>query len=139
LKLIDFGQSGRLLPFEKVRRVAGTVFYMSPEQVEQDFSAAGDIWSLGVVTFLLLYGHMPFYGPNKSAICDAIRLGFQPVTKPGKGPWFNSEIIVSDAAKDFLAQTLCYKSLNRITAYGGLCHPWLVDLGINLHQICSRL
>jgi len=135
LKLIDFGQSGRLRPFEKVRRVAGTILYMSPQQVDRNFNRACDIWSLGVVTFLLLYGYMPFYGPSEAAICDEIKRGFNPVTKPGMGPWFNSEIPISDVAKDFLAQTLRYEPLDRITAYGALCHPWLVDLG--MFVICN--
>ncbi len=100
---------------------------MSPQEVDRNFNVACDVWSLGVIVFIMLYGYPPFDGDKPSAIYQTIRRGFEPVIKDGEGPWFNAAIPISDAAKDFLTQTLAYNPLDRATSYGALVHPWLRD------------
>jgi hypothetical protein len=64
------------------------------------FIPGTDIWSVGVVLFVLLYGYPPFnsnvpgwsQAQNDAAIYQKIKGGFQNETKAGQGPWFNAGV-----------------------------------------------
>ncbi len=129
LKLIDFGQSVCVRPFETIHRVAGTVYYMSPQQAERNFDSACDVWSCGVILYMMLYGGPPFDGDSDEDIYRAIQKGFKPETRPGSGAWFPSSVLVSSTAKDLLARLLRSNVEERITAYDATIHPWLRELG----------
>ena len=66
--MIDFGLSKAYLEGEHMRKVAGTSYYMAPEVLRGDYSEAADMWSFGVVVFMMLSGTCPFGGSDDDTI-----------------------------------------------------------------------
>jgi len=65
VKLTDFGTAISLSTDDKIKGLAGSPNYMAPEVVgDEEHGTKADIWSAGVVTYILLSGEMPFYGHN---------------------------------------------------------------------------
>merc|ERR1712032_1790232 len=62
LKLIDFGFSKVWDPNVKMRMSCGTLSYVAPEVLSKNYGSQCDLWSLGVIGFILLSGYMPFSG-----------------------------------------------------------------------------
>lgn len=61
IKLIDFGLSKILLPNKKINNVGGTLSYVSPEAIiSNSYGKESDIWAIGVIIYLLVYGKLPF-------------------------------------------------------------------------------
>lgn len=125
LKMIDFGQSQRVRARQLLHAVAGTPFYMAPELVNHQYNKSCDMWAVGVIMYVLLFGYPPFYADDDKQIFQKIRAGFQPKTAPGYGPWFKNDIRVSDAAKDLITKLLKTDVAARPTATEALEHPWL--------------
>merc|ERR550532_771216 len=65
MKLIDFGLSKVLATNDKERDVVGTLNYVAPEVLKGSYGKECDVWSLGVITFVLLSGYPPFVGQNE--------------------------------------------------------------------------
>lgn len=125
IKIIDFGLSRYAKHREYFTKFAGTSFYIAPEVHTEKYSYYCDIWSLGVIMFILLFGFPPFHGPNDAAIHAATKKGFTAKTMDGYGPWFPASKPCSDAAKDLLAKMLESDHAKRITATEVLEHPWM--------------
>ena len=63
IKIIDFGTAKRVKPGEKAKTMSGTPEFVSPEVVSYDYvTGATDMWSVGVITYILLSGFSPFMG-----------------------------------------------------------------------------
>jgi calcium-dependent protein kinase len=61
IKLIDFGLSEKSVKKDaSLHTIAGTPYYMAPEVLEGDYNFKCDIWSLGVLMYVLLSGYLPF-------------------------------------------------------------------------------
>ena len=96
---------------------AGTAFYMAPEVLTKNYNNLCDMWSVGVILYILLCGYPPFYGDDDKEILEAA----------AKGEFdFNDEIWdeVSAEAKDLIKQLLCPQD-KRLTAKQAIKHPWL--------------
>merc|ERR1712183_1203924 len=68
LKLIDFGFSRFWEPGNAVAVMAlscGTLSYVAPEILNKNYTSQSDLWSLGVIAFILLFGYMPFTGAEE--------------------------------------------------------------------------
>ena len=66
LKLIDFGLAQRITPENPyLSKPTGTPYYMAPEVLAGKYDYKCDVWSIGVITFKLLCGSLPFYGPTE--------------------------------------------------------------------------
>lgn len=65
IKLIDFGLSKLLKIEERMKTVLGTPYYVSPEVLDGLYDKRCDLWSVGVITYMLLCGYPPFNGKNE--------------------------------------------------------------------------
>lgn len=117
LKLIDFGFSKIWEPNTKMALSCGTLAYVAPEVLDKNYTNQCDLWSLGVVVFIVLFGYMPFYGSEGHQV-DCIRRG-KYTTK--KHIWDN----VSPQAQEFVKALLVVNPEHRLTAHTALEHPWI--------------
>lgn len=120
LKLIDFGLSTHFQPGQRLSRVVGSSYYVAPEVLKKAYTEACDLWSLGVIVYMLLSGAPPFYGKNDEAIKASIVQGEYT---------FPHELFrdVSDEAMAFVSTLLSYNTEYRYTAEQALTHPWLAS------------
>jgi calcium-dependent protein kinase len=132
LKMIDFGHSHKVGSREYLRMLVGTPYYVAPEVLRGKYNKACDMWSVGVVMFVMLFGYPPFYADQDvygaltdEKIFQLVKKGFTPETKPGYGPWFPNSIRVSESAKDLMAKLLKKDVAERLTADEALEHPWM--------------
>ncbi|XP_064363179.1 myosin light chain kinase family member 4 [Dromaius novaehollandiae] len=128
IKIIDFGLARRYKPREKLRVNFGTPEFLAPEVVNYEFvSFPTDMWSVGVIAYMLLSGLSPFLGDDDSETLNNILVC----------SWnFEDEQFrdVSDEAKDFISKLLIKEKCWRISATAALKHPWLSD-----HKLHCRL
>lgn len=99
IKIIDFGTSLVFDPNKKLDEKLGTPYYIAPEVLIKNYTSKCDIWSIGVITYILLSGIPPFNGNDDQEIMKAVRKGkfsFSDKT------WSS----ISDQAKDFITQLL---------------------------------
>ncbi|CAD5321576.1 unnamed protein product [Arabidopsis thaliana] len=68
LKLIDFGLSDFIRPDERLNDIVGSAYYVAPEVLHRSYSLEADIWSIGVITYILLCGSRPFWARTESGI-----------------------------------------------------------------------
>jgi calcium-dependent protein kinase len=119
LKLIDFGFSKVWAPNTKLHLSCGTLAYVAPEVLEQNYTSSCDLWSYGVTVFILLFGYMPFSGSEQRQITN-IKGG--KYTKKQE-PWSK----VSQPAQDFIEKLLVVDTKKRLTADAALKHAWIVQ------------
>lgn len=75
VKIIDFGLSQKFAQEEVLHDQVGTVYTMAPELLAGDYNEKADVWSLGVITFMLLSSSMPFYGRDRVHVIKRIIQG----------------------------------------------------------------
>ncbi|XP_039985161.1 myosin light chain kinase family member 4 isoform X2 [Xiphias gladius] len=125
IKIIDFGLARRYKPREKLKVNFGTPEFLAPEVINYEFvSFPTDMWSLGVITYMLLSGLSPFLGDDDNETLNNI-LACQ---------WnFEEEEFadISDEAKDFITRLLVKSKSWRMSAAESLRHPWLSDRSLH--------
>ncbi|GAB2217550.1 hypothetical protein Drorol1_Dr00000747 [Drosera rotundifolia] len=120
LKATDFGLSVFYKPDQKFTDVVGSPYYVAPEVLCKRYGREIDVWSAGVILYILLSGVPPFWAESDSGIFRQIlhgKLDFE------SNPWPS----ISDSAKDLIRKMLDRDPKKRITAHQVLCHPWIVD------------
>ena len=75
IKMIDFGFSKHYLAKEHMHQIVGTSYYIAPEVLAKNYTQKSDLWSLGVIFFMLLSGRCPFGGTNDFEIQENVRNG----------------------------------------------------------------
>ncbi|WVZ78511.1 hypothetical protein U9M48_026213 [Paspalum notatum var. saurae] len=120
MKLIDFGLSDFIRPDERLNDIVGSAYYVAPEVLHRSYSMEADIWSIGVITYILLCGSRPFWARTESGIFRSV-LRADP--NFDDSPWPS----VSAEAKDFVKRFLNKDYRKRMTAVQALTHPWLRD------------
>ncbi|PAA77159.1 hypothetical protein BOX15_Mlig010384g1 [Macrostomum lignano] len=122
IKIADFGLSKICSADVQTQTVCGTPGYCAPELLlGQSYDTAVDMWSVGVVTFILLCGYEPFYSDDERQMYRAILradFDFDP-------QWWSD---ISKNAKDFVCRLLTIDPRKRLTAAQALRHPWVVGL-----------
>ncbi|GMH21764.1 hypothetical protein Nepgr_023606 [Nepenthes gracilis] len=118
MKLIDFGLSDFVRTDERLNDIVGSAYYVAPEVLHRSYSLEADIWSIGVITYVLLCGSRPFWARTESGIFREV-LRADPCFDDL--PWPS----VSQEAKDFVKRLLNKDYRKRMTAAQALAHPWL--------------
>jgi serine/threonine protein kinase len=127
MKLIDFSHSRMFYTFNKrvdLSSMSGTLWYMSPEVLSCAALPASDIWSLGVTTYQLLTGKMPFNdleNPTAPRTCVVYKSIFTNEPKMEGKRWEG----LSPESKDFVKMLLRTDPLDRPGILNVLGHPWL--------------
>jgi serine/threonine protein kinase len=108
-----------IMPNEKMVQACGTLSYVAPEVLtNQGYGKEADMWSVGVIMFLLLCGKLPFDGDDSY---DIIKSTIQGDLKVNPSVWNK----LSDQAKSLLTSLLNKSCRDRITARAALKHPFL--------------
>ena len=121
IKIIDFGLARKVMPGEDVRILFGTPEFVSPEVINYEpVTPTSDMWSVGVVCYVLLSGLSPFMGENDGET-------FANIT--GISYDFEDDAFdpISDMAKDFIKKLLVKNQRKRLTAVTALEHEWLAQ------------
>lgn len=120
LKLIDFGFAKIWDPSTLMMASCGSVAYVSPDVLSgRGYTNKCDMWSLGIIVWMLLTGYPPFHG-EESAMRKKI--------KAAEADWAHRKRWkpVMDDAKDFVKALLVKEPDSRLSAQKALAHPWLV-------------
>ncbi|GAB2277795.1 Calcium-dependent protein kinase 33 [Dionaea muscipula] len=120
LKATDFGLSVFIEEGKVYRDIVGSAYYVAPEVLRRRYGKEIDIWSAGVMLYILLSGVPPFWDETEKGIFDAILKGH--IDFESK-PWPS----ISSSAKDLVRRMLTQDPKKRITAAQVLEHPWLRD------------
>ncbi|KAJ0477306.1 putative protein kinase CAMK-CDPK family [Helianthus annuus] len=124
LKAIDFGLSAYIDEENPNQEKVGTAFYVAPEiLMRQPYGKEVDIWSAGVILYMLLTGVPPFDGANDKEIFDAILKGDPDMESL---PWPN----IHENAQQLVKDMLSFDPKKRPSAAEVLDHQWLKDNGV---------
>ncbi|KAL8196791.1 hypothetical protein R6Q57_024445 [Mikania cordata] len=123
LKAIDFGLSVFFKPGQTFTDVVGSPYYVAPEVLLKLYGPAADVWTAGVILYILLSGVPPFWAETQQGIFDAVLKGYIDFDTD---PW----PLISDSAKDLIRKMLCSRPSDRLTAHEVLCHPWICENGV---------
>lgn len=118
LKAIDFGLSVFFRPEEQFNEIVGSPYYMAPEVLKRNYGPEVDVWSAGVILYILLCGVPPFWAETEQGVAQAI---IRSVIDFKRDPWPK----VSENAKDLVKKMLNPDPKQRLTAEEVLEHPWL--------------
>lgn len=118
LKAIDFGLSDFVKPDERLNDIVGSAYYVAPEVLHRSYSTEADVWSIGVIAYILLCGSRPFWARTESGIFRTV-LKADPSFEEQPWPALSSE------AKDFVKRLLNKDPRKRMTAAQALSHPWI--------------
>ncbi|KAG2536059.1 calcium-dependent protein kinase 9-like [Panicum virgatum] len=118
LKAIDFGLSVFFKPGERFTEIVGSPYYMAPEVLRRNYGPEVDIWSAGVILYILLCGVPPFWAETEQGVARAILRGSLDLQRE---PWPR----ISEGAKSLVRQMLQMDPRKRPTAQQVLEHPWL--------------
>nr|GEU91075.1 calcium-dependent protein kinase 26 [Tanacetum cinerariifolium] len=123
LKAIDFGLSVFFKPGQVFTDVVGSPYYVAPEVLLKHYGPEADVWTAGVILYILLSGVPPFWAETQQGIFDAVLKGYIDFDSD---PW----PLISDSAKDLIRKMLCSRPSDRLTAHEVLCHPWVCENGV---------
>eukprot|EP01102_Stenamoeba_stenopodia_P019877 TRINITY_DN7598_c0_g1_i1.p1 TRINITY_DN7598_c0_g1~~TRINITY_DN7598_c0_g1_i1.p1 ORF type:complete len:522 (+),score=113.56 TRINITY_DN7598_c0_g1_i1:345-1910(+) len=123
IKLSDFGLSRIIGEGSFMKTLCGTPQYLAPEVLTKADQKGGyglevDMWSLGVIMYILLCGYPPFDDQRSIPIFDQVKLGKFDFPDD---PWGT----VSDAAKHLIVRMMTLDPTKRITATEAKQHPWM--------------
>ncbi|XP_060848619.1 calcium/calmodulin-dependent protein kinase type 1 isoform X2 [Rhopalosiphum padi] len=118
IMISDFGLS-KIEDSGVMATACGTPGYVAPEVLAQKpYGKAVDVWSIGVISYILLCGYPPFYDENDANLFAQILKGEFEFDSPY---WDD----ISDSAKNFIRQLMCVDADKRYTCREALAHPWI--------------
>ncbi|XP_025019974.1 death-associated protein kinase 2 isoform X2 [Python bivittatus] len=121
IKLIDFGLAHEIEEGVEFKNIFGTPEFVAPEIVNYEpLGLAADLWSIGVITYILLSGASPFLGETKQeTLANITAVNYE----------FDEEFFshTSDLAKDFIRKLLVKDTRKRLTIQEALRHPWITS------------
>jgi calcium-dependent protein kinase len=119
LKLIDFGTSVSVPESGRLREAIGTMYYMAPEVLDRRYDSKCDVWSLGVILFVLMAGYPPFGGESDDEIVGNIVKNAPAYDTP---QWWAA----SPEVRNFVRRMLTSDPRQRPTAQECLNDPWIL-------------
>mmetsp|Transcript_37113 Transcript_37113/g.114350 ORF Transcript_37113/g.114350 Transcript_37113/m.114350 type:complete len:397 (+) Transcript_37113:397-1587(+) len=120
LKVIDFGLACKFEEGQVLTTKAGTPYYVAPQVLAGKYDQSSDLWSLGVIMYVLLCGYPPFMGRTEDEILSRVCSGrYSFPENDWKG--------VTDDAKSLIGKLLAYAPKQRCSAEAALEEPWLKD------------
>ena len=130
IKIIDFGLSQYITSEEKLKSKVGTAYYVAPEILQGKYSEKCDVWSAGVILFILLSGDPPFNGQNDSEIYSQVaKMEYH------FGKKWDS---MSNEVKDLITHMLAPEE-ERYTAAEVIAHPWVKKMIVNSKDLIKNL
>jgi len=118
IKMIDFGTSSLFSSATHLHKKIGTPYYIAPEVLNMDYTEKCDVWSCGVILYILLSGYPPFPGKSNEDIMRKVRIG--------QFHFNHSEFnTVSAEAKTLIRNMLVMDQRTRISAEAALQDPWI--------------
>lgn len=135
VKLIDFGTSNFVKLNQKLSMKVGTPYYIAPEVLKTSYNNKCDIWSLGVIMYILLFGSPPFDGPDDQSILKKVKIGKYSMEE---SEWSH----ISSGGKDLIKRMLTYNPDERISAEEALKHEWfqcLRNKDTNTMEMAARM
>lgn len=137
IKIADFGFAKKVTSSKCLLTQCGTPGYVAPEILHGvPYGVKADMWSLGVIAYILLGGYPPFIEQNQRELFKKIKRGSYEFHPEYWGQ-------ISREAKDLIAGLLTVDPDKRLSAEGALRSPWITgsdemlagkDLGVNLDQ-----
>ncbi|KAJ7244205.1 hypothetical protein O6H91_Y432300 [Diphasiastrum complanatum] len=118
IKAADFGLSDFIRPGKKFEDIVGSTHYLAPEVLKRKSGPESDVWSIGVISYIMLCGNRPFWDATEAGIFKQILKKRPDFREPA---WSS----VSSSAKDFVKKLLAKRPCSRLTASQALSHPWL--------------
>ena len=116
IKILDFGLSKIIGPNEKCSEPYGTIIYCAPEIIlDHPYTKNVDSWSIGVITYIMLYGNLPFFDKNRQKLTKYITKGI---------PSYKGVNKVSEEAKNFVQRLLVKDQYKRMNIKEALEHKW---------------
>ena len=119
VKIVDFGVSASISLGQQATGIAGTIFYMAPEVFNEAYGVECDMWSLGVILYILLSGHLPFGGNNVTETVEKIQSGLYGFCP---SEWDS----VSEDAIFLMKGLLQVDTSMRLTAGEALANEWIL-------------
>jgi calcium-dependent protein kinase len=120
LKIIDFGLSCWFKEGQVLVTKAGTPYYVAPQVLAGKYDHSSDMWSVGVIMYVLLCGYPPFYGETDSEVLAKVRAGNFSFSN---ADWKH----ISTDAKNLIRDLLKMKPRERCCAKTALNHVWIVE------------
>jgi calcium-dependent protein kinase len=118
LKIIDFGLSCKFEAGQVLTTKAGTPYYVAPQVLAGKYDHSSDLWSCGVIMYVLLCGYPPFFGETDAEVLSKVRLGNFSFNA---SDWKN----ISEDAKNLIRMLLKVNPRDRYTAEQALNHEWI--------------
>jgi len=115
---IDFGLSAFFREDQVFHEIVGSAYYVAPEVLRRSYGKESDVWSCGVILYILLSGVPPFWATTENGIFDAVLKGEYDLTAD---PWGS----ISEGAKDLISKMLVQDPKKRFTPDQVLSHDWL--------------
>eukprot|EP00301_Raphidiophrys_heterophryoidea_P014518 c22941_g1_i1.p1 GENE.c22941_g1_i1~~c22941_g1_i1.p1 ORF type:complete len:439 (-),score=134.01 c22941_g1_i1:296-1612(-) len=138
IKIADFGLAKLWMPKQEtsseLKTLCGTPGYVAPEVLKnrQGYTAQCDLWSLGVILYILLCGYPPFQHQQQTKL-------FKQILKADyqfHSPWWDN---ISDQAKDLVSKLLVVDPQKRLTPKEALDHPWMLQSQVGGSVDISKL
>jgi calcium-dependent protein kinase len=120
IKIIDFGVAKRFEEGQSMTTSVGTPFYVSPQVLAGCYTQSCDLWSCGVLTYILLCGYPPFSGDTETELIPRIKAGAYDFPDED---W----AAVSLDAKDLIRKLIMMDETARLTAEQAMCHTWILN------------
>lgn len=117
VKIIDFGNAIKLLNGDEFKKVTYTAFYSSPDMIKHKQCMKNDIWSLGVMLYIMLSGMPPFVGKDVKTLDNNI---INKKVEFNGNEWAN----VSNEVKELIEKMLIKSASKRISAKECIKHSW---------------